>query len=128
MKKPLISIITLCIIFLSIACTQEVATTPAVKEFLKNSQKPAVLEFYAEWCSSCKSYKPTFEKVRLELQDKADFFSIDVDKAENKKLINELKIAHLPVTALVSIDRERVVKQLGPMSYQSLKSKVENLL
>lgn len=98
-----------------------------LKSFLKDSEKPAVLKFYADWCVTCKAYAPDFEKVKNELASDVDFYSINIDDASSKALVKEFKIAHIPVTAFVSKDRASITKQFAPISYANLKKKVNEL-
>lgn len=110
------------------SCTQKVEyDTPILKTFLKDSNKPAVFKFYADWCSSCKDYAPTFEKVAAEYEGSVDFYEIDIDQKQYAELVTEFKIARIPETLFVSLDRNSVKKRLGPISYKSLKDAIENL-
>jgi thioredoxin 1 len=90
--------------------------------FLANSNKSAVLKFYADWCSTCKSYEPVFNKISAEYKDKVDFYSIDVDKSEYKNLIKQLKISRIPETVFVNQDRTSVVKKLGAIRRKKLEA------
>lgn len=111
------------------ACSQQVPTNaPTLTEFLKESSKPAVLKFYADWCVTCKTYAPVFEKVKEEFSEKVDFFAIDVDQPINKALVKEFQISHIPVTLFVNGNRDDIEKQLAPLKYEALSNKVTKLL
>ena len=99
----------------------------ALKTFLANSKKPAVIKFYASWCGSCKQYVPAFNEVKLAKSASVDFFEVDVDAAKTKALVKELKISRIPETAFVSADRSSVAKRLGPISVKNLTKLVEEL-
>jgi thiol-disulfide isomerase/thioredoxin len=110
-------------------CAQNMPSEmPALKNFLKDSNKPAVIKFYADWCKTCKSYAPTFEKVAGDLSNTVDFFSVDVDDKASKALVKEFKIAQIPVTLIASGDRIKVLKQYGPLSYNKLTSKIDEVV
>jgi thiol-disulfide isomerase/thioredoxin len=96
--------------------------------YLANSNKAAVIKFYAEWCSSCKQYTPKFNAVSKKLSDKVDFFSIDVDDPEYKELVKYAKISRIPDTFFVSKDRQNVARKLGPITANKLESIVNDLL
>ncbi len=116
------------LISLLTACTQQMPSNTgegqALQTLLKDSQKVAIIKFHAKWCASCKTYAPTFAKVKSQLQDQADFFEIDVDDAKNKALVKELKVARIPETVFVSIDRKNVFKKLGPLSETDLSNTI----
>jgi thioredoxin 1 len=43
------------------------------------SAVPVVIDFWAEWCSPCKQFAPTFEKVSKEFAGKMVFAKCDID-------------------------------------------------
>lgn len=118
-------LLALCICFFALlGCndSQEISTgaSSAVTDLLSESNKPAVLKFYAEWCASCKQYAPAYEQVKATLSNKADFYEIDVDESQYRDLIKELRVARIPETVFVSKDRNSINKVLGPISVSQL--------
>jgi len=60
----------------------EVTNQDVFLEYIKSPvmSKPVVIDLNATWCGPCQNFKPTFEKVAEEYGDRAEFFSVDVDK------------------------------------------------
>ena len=66
-------------------------TNDNFEEEVLKSDKPVLLDFWADWCGPCKMMAPVFHTVADELNGEVDFFSVDVD--ENPGLDEEAALA-----------------------------------
>lgn len=103
------------------------AQTP-LADFLAKSSKPAIIKFYAEWCSTCKQYQPTYSKIKAQYGEQIDFFEVDVDNKEFKPLIKQLKISRIPETVFINKSRDSVIKKLGAIQETKLVEMMETHL
>jgi thioredoxin len=84
---------------------------------IQSSEKPVLVDFWAEWCSPCRMLVPTFEKLAEKYGDQIEFAKVNVD--EVPELANHFAVRSIPT--LVLLRDGVVVEQLvGARPYQEL--------
>ena len=84
---------------------------------IQSSEKPVLVDFWAEWCAPCRMLAPTFEKLAEKYGDQIEFAKVNVD--EVPELANHLAVRSIPT--LVLLRDGVVVEQLvGARPYQEL--------
>ena len=53
------------------------------QQWVFKGKRPCVVDFYAEWCRTCKMIAPFFDTLAIEYAGKVDFYKINVDEAPN---------------------------------------------
>jgi len=52
------------------------------KKWVYKGNKPAIIDFYAEWCGPCKRVAPIMDELAKEFTGKVNFYKIDTDKEQ----------------------------------------------
>jgi thioredoxin 1 len=88
------------------------------------SDKPVVVDFYADWCGPCKMISPIISKLSEEYQGKVKFVKVDTDA--NQELTVQFGIMSIPTVMFFAKGKvEDIV--IGAVPGSVLKSKVDAL-
>jgi len=73
------------------------------------SDKPVLVDFWAEWCGPCRMIAPTVEAIAEEYQGKAGVYKMNVD--ENMNIPQQYGIRGIPTLILFKggQEQERIV-------------------
>jgi len=95
------------------------------KEWKYEGSKPAIIDFYADWCAPCRQLSPLVEEIAREYSGKIDVYKVDTEK--EKKLAQSLGITGLPTLLFIPAQGKPQVS-MGALPKETLVEAVNDIL
>ena len=100
-------------------------TTENFEEMVLNSDKPVLVDFWAEWCGPCRMVGPIVDELHTEYEGKAIVGKVNVD--DQQEISAKYGIRNIP-TILFFKAGEIVDKNVGVAPKSDLANKIDALL
>lgn len=95
------------------------------EEVVLNSNKPVVVDFWAEWCGPCRMVGPVIDEMYTEYEGRAVVGKVNVD--ENPGISAKFGVRNIP-TILFIKNGEVADKSVGAVPKAQLSSKLDAIL
>lgn len=74
-------------------------TSENYEEEVMKSEKPVLIDFYADWCGPCKMMSPIIDEIAEERADSIKVGKVNVD--ENQELAMQYGIMSIPTIVII---------------------------
>lgn len=93
-------------------------------EWKYKGSKPAVIDFYADWCAPCRMVAPVIEELNKEYGDKIDFYKIDTEAEQELSAV--FGIRSIPSLLFIPVEGQPQMA-MGAMPKDGFKHAFEDI-
>jgi len=96
----------------------------AGKEWKFEGTKPAIIDFYADWCGPCKMVAPILEELAVEYKDDLNIYKVDTEAEQELAAVFGIR----SIPSLLFVPKEGQPQMaLGALPKDSLKSAFKDI-
>ncbi len=95
------------------------------KEWTFKGERPAIIDFYAEWCQPCKMVAPVLEKLSKEYEGKVDIFKVDTEA--ERELAGVFQITSIPSILFIPKD-DKPQMAMGALPKEGFEENIKTIL
>ena len=95
------------------------------KEWNFKGDRPAIIDFYADWCGPCKMVAPILEELSEEYKDQITIYKVDTEVEEELSAV--FQIRSIPSMLFIPVEKQPMM-QAGALPKPMLKDIIEKEL
>ena len=100
-------------------------TSENFEEEVLKSDKPVLVDFYADWCGPCKMMAPVVAQLADELEGKAKVGKLNIDDCMD--IAGKYRVMNIP-TFLIIRNGQEMERIVGAVSKNELQKKIEQAM
>jgi thioredoxin len=100
----------------------ETTLPPKFETLVQESDKPVLVDFYADWCGPCKQVSPVVARLASEFKDRIVTVKINTDR--RPELASKWQITGIPTIVLVHRG-QTLMRLSGAYPYPQLRAELE---
>ncbi len=106
--------------------TQATRATPI--DLALSNAKPTLMEFYANWCTSCQAMAPDLAVVKSQFGDRVNFSMLNVDNTKWLPEVTKYRVDGIPHFVFFDSHGQVLAQAIGEQPRQILESKLTDLV
>ena len=83
-----------------------------------SNKKPTVLEFYADWCTTCQGMSPVMNSLEREYAEKINLVMLNIDDPQWQEIIKKYHVTGVPQFTFLDRDRQTIDTLIGKVPKQ----------
>jgi len=95
------------------------------KEWKFEGDKPAIIDFYADWCGPCKMVAPVLEELSKEYEGKIDIYKVDTE--DQQELAQTFGIRSIPSILFIPMENQPQMS-MGAMPKEGFEQAIKEIL
>ena len=95
------------------------------QEWKFEGDKPAIIDFYADWCQPCKIVEPVLEEISEEYKGKVDVFRVDTE--DQQELAAMFGIRSIPSILFIPKEEQPQMAQ-GALPKDTIEKAIQDVL
>jgi thioredoxin 1 len=95
------------------------------KEWKYEGSKPAIIDFYADWCAPCKMVAPILEELSEEYGEKLNIYKVDTES--ERELSSLFGIQSIPSLLFIPVDGQPQMA-MGALPKETFKKAIGDVL
>lgn len=95
------------------------------KDWKFEGKKPAIIDFYADWCGPCKMIAPILEELKSEYGEKIDIYKVDTE--QERELSSIFGIQSIPSLLFIPAEGQPQMS-MGALPKESFKKAINEVL
>lgn len=85
---------------------RQMAQSSMLYETAIANQKPTLVEFYADWCTTCQSLAPTLHQLQQDYANRVNFVMLDIDDPRWAAQVDQYQVTGVPKIVLLTTDQQ----------------------
>lgn len=94
-------------------------------KFVYKGNKPAVIDFYANWCGPCRQLAPKLERAIHSYNGEVILYKVNVDN--NRELARQFAVESIPMVLFIPV-KDTPYQTMGNLPEASIKEYIEKIL
>ncbi|MGB3512471.1 MAG: thioredoxin family protein [Microcoleaceae cyanobacterium] len=90
--------------------------------------KPTLVEFYANWCTSCQAMAPELEEIKQQYRENANFVMLNVDNSKWLPELTKYRVDGIPHFVFLDKEGSEVGQSIGEMPKSIMAGNIKALI